>query len=143
MESRVMEPVHCSGASCISTVVHKSAVALRYQENAFDVFESISGEMVFEIADQGTGREITHPEGMTRLPGFPGWSTRSRWYYARANIWVASSASCEASMSVRDLTSDHCIAYQVQCLVCAGAQLYHSRRRSVCLMIVLSAKIKF
>lgn len=61
MEARVVKAMHRRYARRFSAIIDKRAVAFRDQEQAFDVSRRILGEMVLQVDDSGSWREVADP----------------------------------------------------------------------------------
>lgn len=94
-----MEPSHRCSTSRICTVIDKCAIALRYEEDAFNVLVSVSGEMILQIADHSTRWKISYPKSMARLFRLSRRSTRRRGDHPGANIRMASASRCKSTLS--------------------------------------------
>lgn len=73
-----MESGHGCCTAGLGLVIHESAVALRDEENTLNIVGCITGEVVFQIDDVSTGRQITNPKGVSRLLGLSWRSTDCR-----------------------------------------------------------------
>ena len=61
VKPRVVKSGHSCCAGCLAPIIYECAVALRDKENTFYVFGGVSREMIFEIRDDCSRREVPYP----------------------------------------------------------------------------------
>lgn len=76
VESRVVEADNSGLSAVCSSIVHKSAIALRDKENAFDILGSAARKIVLEVKDGSAWIQVANPNCKTGLLGFPWRSSR-------------------------------------------------------------------
>lgn len=83
MKSRVVKAIHCRHTCRLRSIIYESTIAFGDEEQALDVFRSISRKVVFEISYSRRWWEVADPKSMARLFWFARWASRIRWNVCR------------------------------------------------------------